>query len=130
MCPDGEAIAVTVDPAADRRGDEVGVGGEEIDDLRTRGEAIGVGVRKGEIRQLHRPVGELEPQAIPALRPPTFGDPTPLEHEMPAAALAQPVAQRQPGLAAADDQRLYALNRHDQRIASHDYPLVQSFWLG
>ena len=100
------------DAAADRRGDELGIGGEEIDDLRARGEGIRVSVRKGEVRQLHRPVGELEPQAVPALRPPTFGDPTPLEHEMPAAAPAQHMAQRQPGLAAADDQRFCLLNRH------------------
>jgi hypothetical protein len=40
----------------------------------------------------------------------------PLEHEMCEAALLQPVAHRQPGLAAADDQGLDTLTRHPRKI--------------
>ena len=73
-------------------------------------------MRKRKIRQRDRPVGKLKPQAVPALASPPFGDPVPLEHEMREAALLQPVAHRQPGLAAADDQGLDTLTRHPRKI--------------
>jgi len=100
------------DPAADRGGDEGGIGRYEIRYLGAGGEAAGIGVRKWEIRQSNRPVGKLKPQAVPAFGPPAFRDPVSLKHQMRAAALGQHVAHRQPGLATAHDECLDALNRH------------------
>src|SRR4029079_11069322 len=54
----------------------------------------------------YRPVRKLEAQSPPALRLPAFGDATAFQHEMRATALAEQMAHRQPGLPAADDQRL------------------------
>jgi trimethylamine:corrinoid methyltransferase-like protein len=48
--------------------------------------------------------------------PPAFGDPLPLQHEMGEAALLQPVAHHEPGLAAADDERLDVFNRHGAEL--------------
>ena len=72
----------------------------------------GIGVRKSKIRQAHRPVGKLKPQTIPAFAAPAFGDPVPLQHEMRTAALLEPMAHHQPGLAAADDEGLDMFSRH------------------
>jgi hypothetical protein len=64
----------------------------------------------------------LEAQAIPAFRAPAFGDATSLQHEMPAAALAEHVTEREASLAAADYQRLYLLNRHDSKFLPRRAP--------
>jgi hypothetical protein len=45
-------------------------------------------------------------ERIPALRPPPLGDPVPLQHQMRHAVAGQMFADRDPGLARADDKRI------------------------
>jgi hypothetical protein len=51
-------------------------------------------------------------QGIPPLRAPALGDPAALEDEMRHPAFAQMLAHGHPGLATADNERVYLLNRH------------------
>ena len=56
--------------------------------------------------------GKLEFQPVPAFAAPAFGDPLALQHEVRKPALLQPVAHHEPGLAAADHERLDLFIRH------------------
>src|SRR5579863_7081680 len=100
------------DTAADWGCDEGGIAHDEIHDLAGGCKAVRIGVRQREIRQPDRPVGKLESEAVPAFRPPTFGDPRSLKHEMRSAALGQHVAHRQSGVTTAHDKCLYAFSGH------------------
>src|SRR6266700_6808325 len=69
-------------------------------------------MREGTIGKLHRPVGKLESETVPAFAAPALGDAAPLEHEMRPAAAAEHVAHGETGLAAADDQGFDMLRNH------------------
>ena len=56
------------------------------------------------------PGGTVGVQTVPPFRAPAFGNPMPFHDEVGQAALAELLAHRQPGLTAADDQRLDLLN--------------------
>src|SRR6266478_2737476 len=71
-----------LDIATDRRRDEGCIGGDEIDDLIRGRKAVGVRVRKGKIRQPHRPVRKLKPQPVPTLASPALGDAAALQDQM------------------------------------------------
>src|SRR5262245_516632 len=85
---------------------------DEFQEIACARKCIGIVMREWEVRQPHRPVGKLETQAVPAFAAPALGDAVTLQHEMRKAALFQPVTHGEPGLAAADDERLDAFSRH------------------
>src|SRR5262245_1292901 len=75
-----------------------------------------------EIGQLNRPVGKLEPKTVPSFRPPTFGNPVPLNHDIRTTSLAKHMAHCQSGLATADNQGVDKLGPHgslQRTISSH-----------
>ena len=82
---------------------------DEADDLVAWGEAVGVAPATRAARQPDAPARELEGQRIPALAPPALGHPPALEDHVLAAELGETVAEREPGLAAADDDGLVRL---------------------
>src|SRR5262245_5211039 len=88
---------------------------DEFQEIACARKCIGIVMREWEVRQPHRPVGKLETQAVPAFAAPALGNAMTLQHEMSKAALFQPVAHREPGLAATDHQRLDAFSRHGAR---------------
>ena len=101
-----------LDAAADRGGDELGVGGEEVDDValvqKPSGSVCGKGKSGSFTDQLgnwKRRPSQRSVRQRSAMRARST-------NEMPAAALAQPAAQSEPGLAAADEERLYVLIGH------------------
>src|SRR5262245_50696727 len=99
-------------PAADRWFDQLGISLQISDDLVAGRKPVRPFAAEGKIRQFHRPVRELEPEAIPALAAPSFGNSAALEHEMGTAAPAQHMAHGEPCLSAADNQRLHELGAH------------------
>src|SRR5262249_56254275 len=68
------------------------------------------------IGQLNRPVGKLEPKTVPSFRPPTFGNPLPLNDDTRATSLAKHMAHCQAGLATADNQSVDKLAPHGRLL--------------
>src|SRR5262249_38849603 len=99
-------------PATDRRFDQPGISLQIGNDLMARRKPVRPFAAERKIRQFHRPVRKLEPEAIPPLAAPAFGNSAALEHEMRTAAPAQHMAHGEPCLSAADNQRLHALGAH------------------
>src|SRR5262249_26590294 len=106
------------DPAAYGRLHELRIGLQIINNLAARRKPVRLFAWERKIRQFHRPVWKLEPEAIPPLAPPSLPDPAALGHEMRAAAPGQHVAHGESSLAAADDQRLHMLLTHGARPLS------------
>ena len=77
--------------------------GEPLVDLVLDHEAVRITALVAPARQLALPVGRDEAERIPALRAPGVHEAALLDHEVVDAAQLQAVAQRQAGLAAADD---------------------------
>ena len=100
------------DAAANRSLDLSGIRVQVVDDLGAGSKSVRVGVRERAVGKPHRPVGELESQAIPAFTPPALADAPALEHQMRPVATAQHVAHCEPGLAAADDQGFDMIREH------------------
>jgi hypothetical protein len=76
---------------------------EPFVDLLLHHEAVRIVARVAPARQLALPVGRDEAERVPALRAPAVHEAALLDHQVVDAALLQAVAQRQAGLAAADD---------------------------
>jgi hypothetical protein len=103
--PQHEAVAAAFDAfdvdslAHGRAG---GVALEVADDLVPRHEPVRIGPVVGAARQLHGPVRRHETEAVPAITP-GLADAAPLEDDVLDAAACELAADRQSGLAAADD---------------------------
>ena len=103
--------------AAHRGGDGSGIGDEIIHDLVAGREFIAIDTGDRVAWHAVAPGGSVGVQPVPAFGPPALDDPVPFQNQVRPAALAQPFAHRQPGLAAADDQGLDAFNRHLSSLA-------------
>ncbi|CDX15699.1 hypothetical protein MPL3356_20008 [Mesorhizobium plurifarium] len=101
-----------LDAAADRRIDLLGVGDEIVGDFLLGRKAVGTRHGKLHAWETVMPRRTVGHQRVPSLRAPALGDPAALEHEMRHPAFAQMLAHGHPGLAAADNERVYLLNRH------------------
>ena len=80
-------------------------------------EPVGVVAGVVAVRQLYRPVGSDQAEAVPA-PPPGLADPAPLEDDVLHVGVRQLVAQRQPGVACADDGDLDCLGHGRESYAS------------
>ncbi|CDX30149.1 hypothetical protein MPLSOD_120258 [Mesorhizobium sp. SOD10] len=98
--------------AADRRVDLLGVSDEIVGDLLLGRKAVGTRHGKLHARKPVMPGRAVGDEGVPALRTPALGDPAALENEMRHPAFAKMLAHGHPGLATADNERVYLLNRH------------------
>ena len=68
------------DAATDRSPYLGGISVQVLGDLPTRRKSVGVRMRKRTVGKTHGPVGKLEPEAVPALASPAFGDAAAFEY--------------------------------------------------
>ncbi len=106
---DGKAVSVagdTVDGGVLEHGcvERSGVPREEVGDLDGRHEAIGVTPGVGVAGQPGHPVRGEQAKRVPAFAVPAFGDPATLDHEVVVVAVGEAAAEREAGLATADDE--------------------------
>jgi hypothetical protein len=88
-------------PAPHRRANERGVVLDKADDLVAGRKSLRIRASIRKAGKLHGPVGELKGERIPALASPSLGNALPFQDKMLTPELAQLVAHRQAGLAAA-----------------------------
>ena len=81
----------------------LGVALEEVGDLGGGHEAVDVSSGVGPAGQAAHPVRGQQAQGVPAFAAPPLGDPAALEHDVVDAAVGEAAADRQAGLAGADD---------------------------
>jgi hypothetical protein len=84
---------------------ERGIAAEVVDELGAAEEARGVAMRRPAVEPVE-PVRRQQRQRVPPLGPPALADPAALEDDVPVAGAREVPAERQPGLAGADDQRV------------------------
>ena len=89
---------------AQRRPERCHIGVDIFDDLVAQHEAVRIGARVGIARQLALPVRRHQAERVPALRPPGMAGALLLEHHVVDATALEEPADRQAGLAGADDR--------------------------
>ena len=83
--------------------DRLGIGRDEVDDLRQRPVAIGIVAIIAKARQPALPVGGQQPQRIPSLGAPGMGDLAALQQHMVDRTLREAAAHRETRVPGADD---------------------------